>query len=162
MTQHTVVALLATVIVSAVLSACTSPSKKLTQADFDAANQYCQHQVKTDKAAQHPQWFTRWLQCNTTYIMPLEKKIYPHKQHEIQAMYNHLLRMGMAVDNGRSRVQPVYDEWDRMQRAIGMYRGACVKNRDGSQQCMPAGESILFVKTEKGGIVSVKELISSE
>ncbi|KEQ17112.1 hypothetical protein [Endozoicomonas numazuensis] len=144
------------------LSGCGSASKKITQQDFDRASTHCQSQWQVDRDEQHPQWFTRWLTCKSEHTMPLELQAYPHKEKEIRQMYSRLMRMGAAVDEGRSRVKPVYDEWEKMLRNMGIFNAACVRNRDGSRHCMPAGDSVLFVKTEEGRIISVSDLVETE
>ncbi|WP_062260549.1 hypothetical protein [Endozoicomonas arenosclerae] len=145
-----------------ILSGCGTATKKVTQQDFDQASALCRHQWQTDRADDHPRWFTRWLSCKSQHTMPLELKAYPHKQREIRQMYSRLMRMGLPVNEGRSKVKPVYDEWERMLRNIGIYNAACVKNRDGSRHCMPAGDSLLFVKTDEGKIISVSDLVEPE
>ncbi|MGI9280777.1 MAG: hypothetical protein ACR2PX_14305 [Endozoicomonas sp.] len=158
----TPVKLTVAIILAFLLSGCGTASIKVTQQDFDRANAHCQLQWQADRTRQHPQWFTRWLACRSEHTMPLELQAYPHKQREIRQMYSRLMRMGLAVNEGRSKVRPVYDEWERMLRNIGIFNAACVRNRDGSRHCMPAGDSVLFVKTEEGGIISVSDLIEPD
>ena len=121
-----------------------------TQEQVDAANRVCSDQVGFDQRSGERTWFTRWLKCKQARIMPLEVRLYPGKGKEIRAMYTELLRLGEAVDAGESRVEPVYDAWDRMQAEIGMYKGVCIKNSDGSQECRTPGESSMFMQTNEG------------
>lgn len=70
-------------------------------------------------------------------------------------MYEQLIGMGQLVDTGESKVEPVYEAWDRMQAEIGMHTGNCVKNPDGSQFCIPAGNSSIFVQDADGHLIPV-------
>lgn len=135
---------------------CASYEPPVKQAEIDKANNICTHQVNQDKAQYHPYWFTRWLKCKQERVMPFEILIYPHKEAKIRAMYSKLLEMGVDVDSGVSRVGPVYDEWDRMQAEIGMFKGKCVTRRDGSQKCVDPKGSILFIRSKDGDIETVR------
>lgn len=68
--------------------------------------------------------------------MPMEFLVYPGKEAQIRAMYSTLHKLGVAVDEGRSKVEPVYEEYDRMEAAIGMYKGICFHDQDGTQRCV--------------------------
>lgn len=114
----------------------TDAEMRLTQADFDAANKQCRAQLDQDTRLHHPRWFTRWLECKREYVMPMEIQVYRGKGRDIRAMYDKLLRIGTAVDVGLSKVEPVYDEWDRMQAEIGIYKGICYHHPDGTQRCI--------------------------
>lgn len=128
--------MLATIGIScASLWGCASNEALPTRADFDAANKMCYARVKSDTRNRHPRWFTRWLECKQQHVMPMEIMIYPTKDHEIRTMYAKLIEMGKAVDQGRSKVEPVYGEWDRMLAEIGIPRGTCIHYPDGSQYC---------------------------
>ena len=85
--------------------------------------------------------------------MPLEARLYPGKEGEIRDMYVELLRLGGKVDSGESTVEVVYDAWDKMQVEIGMYKGVCIKNPDGSQECRSEGDSTIFMHTEDGRLL---------
>lgn len=124
-----------------------------TQQQVDAANQICERQVEADRLFYSRTWFTNWLKCKQAHVMPLEMKIYPGQEEKIREMYTKLIAMGAAVDTGESRVEPVYDEWDRMQAEIGYYKGLCVKNPDGSQRCINPGDSNMFYETATGEII---------
>jgi hypothetical protein len=124
-----------------------------TQENVDAANRICENQVQTDRNNYEKTWFTNWLKCKQAHVMPLEVRLYPGKEREIHNMYVELLHLGEKVDAGESIVEPVYDAWDRMQADIGMYKGVCVKNADGSQDCRSEGDSTIFLHTKEGRVI---------
>lgn len=118
------------------LVGCASNQKLLTQNDFDTANEKCYVRANSDKQISHPHWFTRWVKCKQENVMPMEFEVYKGKEDQIRAMYSRLLELGIAVDEGRSKVEPVYDEYDRMEAAIRMYKGICYQHEDGTQRCI--------------------------
>jgi len=118
------------------LIGCASNEKRYTQADFDAVNEVCYMHANTDKQTYHPHWFTRWVKCKQENVMPMEIELYKGKEDQIRAMYSKLLKLGIAVDEGKSKVDPIYDEYDRMEAAIGMYKGICYHHEDGTQRCI--------------------------
>jgi hypothetical protein len=120
----------------AVLFGCASGEERPTQSDFDTANEMCYARANSDKRINHPQWFTRWVKCKQEHVMPMEIVVYPGEETEIRAMYSKVLELGKAVDEGRSKVEPVYDEYDRMEAKIGMYKGICYHHADGTQRCV--------------------------
>lgn len=123
-------------ICSLYLAGCASSDQRPSQADFDIANNKCFAQANFQKSVRHPHWFTNWLQCKQDNVMPMEFLVYPGKEEQIRAMYSKLLKLGVAVDQGQSKVEPVYEEYDRMEAAIGMYKGVCFHYQDGTQQCV--------------------------
>jgi hypothetical protein len=128
--------LLALTVCCAVVFGCASGKKRPTQADFDTVNEMCYAHANADKRINHPQWFTRWVGCKQEHVMPMEMVVYLGKEAEIRAMYSKLLELGKAVDEGRSKVEPVYDEYDRMEAGIRMYKGICYHHADGTQRCI--------------------------
>jgi len=68
--------------------------------------------------------------------MPIEIYYYPAKDDDIRQMYAKLLVLAKDVDSGKSRVEPVYAEWDRMMVDIQMTPCRLkVIGRDGSEKC---------------------------
>lgn len=120
----------------AVVFGCAVDQKRPTQSDFDTADEMCYKRANADKRINHPQWFTSWVKCKQEHVMPMEIVVYRGKETEIRAMYSKLLELGKAVDEGRSKVEPVYDEYDRMEARIGMYKGICYHHADGTQRCV--------------------------
>ena len=133
-----------------------APYLKPTQSEYEHANQICIDQVNQDQALHTRNWFSNWVKCKQERIMPIEISFYPSKQDEIHAMYRQLRLMAIDVDTGRSNVQKVYDEWDRMQKEIGIKKGVCAKFADGSQQCINPKQDRMFMQTKDGKIVPIK------
>lgn len=117
------------------LAGCATTDQDLTQANVERANQRCQAQLKAERGLSL-QWFSRWVGCRQTHVMPFEILAYPHKEAEIRAMYGELLAMGLAVDAGQTSLQSVHRRWDQLQFEIGMHR--CLirqEHADGTSRC---------------------------
>lgn len=120
------------------LLGCATTGEMPTQSAINQANKICEDQVNTDQGQRNPKWFTRWLECKKSRVMPFDIALYPAKEKEIRAMYDRLIYLGANVDMGFSRVEEVYAEWDKMQRDIKM-KGCLIRLNaaDGSSRCAP-------------------------
>lgn len=119
------------------MASCSNMRPQYTKDDYKAANKYCLDQSNSDKKAMNRQWFTQWMSCAQERIMPIEIAYYPAKESDIKQMYEKLFVLAKDVDSGKSRVEPVYAEWDRMMSEIKMTPCRLkVVGRDGSEECL--------------------------
>lgn len=133
--RHIKIAVLSIAILS--MTGCSSTGPQYTKDDYKTASRYCLEGSNADKKARSRQWFTRWLSCSQERLMPIEIAYYPTKEKDIRQMYERLFVLAKDVDSGKSRVEPVYAEWDRMMDEIKM--APCrikVVGRDGSEECL--------------------------
>jgi len=61
--------------------------------------------------------------------------------------------MALTVDNGQISIESFYDQWDKMRFKLNMDNQVCAKRSDGSQKCIPKGDSVLFLETKDGNII---------
>ena len=124
-------------LIATALTGCASPTPKYSNSDYSDGNKYCSNQSNADKVARNPKWFSLWLACMHERIMPIEIYLYPDKEGEIKEMYTKLFVLAKDVDSGKSLVEPVYAEWDRMMDEIKM--APCTMKmvgKDGSEKCL--------------------------
>jgi hypothetical protein len=132
-----------------------------TGADFANAHKPCTAQADADRRAARADWFTRWIKCRQTHVMPIEIQAIPNKEFQIRNMYAQVLEMGKEIDSGISgpqltyRLKHVYREWDRMLDEIGLYpNDVCFKMKNATEACVPPGS--LTILKKNGELVRIK------
>lgn len=118
------------------VAGCAAPGRTYTVADVKRETRLCYDQAYADQDAKAPDWFTRYLDCSRTHIMPIEVYVY-RKEAEIRTIYEEMYKIAPWVDRNVVPVSVAYGKWDRLRADLLDERCALrIEEEDGGDRCL--------------------------